>query len=600
MSAVVLTPKVAAAGGFDLPDLGTEALGRGGAFVAKASDGSAIYYNPAGLSHQRGTHVLANGNLYFHSFQFQRLGTYPEDSAAEPAATWGGTVYPRIRNSPQLNIAPLAAITTDFGYFDRLTLAAGIFSPSSLSKRTFPLSTTEKTPSPSRYDFVQSQSSTFIPTLAAGVRVTKWLDLGVSGHLVLANISQTMVGYSDFGADVCKENGGLREDRRCDTENTINASGSSFGATIGALIRPSRSVAIGATFRTPVNITATGTLSPKPPAALPNGTEFKTGAAQYAYQLPWLLRLGARYVSTDLDFEVYDLELDVTYEAWGTAQKAGPILQAPEIGNVKDVNAVILHGYNNTFSARGGGSYNIELGSGVLALRGGAYFDSSSTADYTTTRLDWDTLPKVAGTIGVGYKVGAFSFDFAYAAVASMPRTVAQGAAIRPINLYDGGSTRAKDASALPAVNAGLYQGFTNIVSLGVGVAIDAFLGPPRKTEFGNAWEPNYGGPVEPAEAAPPKPGEQADKPAESPAPKTPELPAEMPAEKPESPPPSAPEVKPAPAPEVKPVPLPVPVPAPVPAPEVKPVPAPAPAPPPKKKERKPPSKRTEWWENPG
>ncbi|MFV0082884.1 hypothetical protein, partial [Staphylococcus aureus] len=36
----------AQAGGFDIPDLGTQAIGRGAAFVAKADDATAIHYNP--------------------------------------------------------------------------------------------------------------------------------------------------------------------------------------------------------------------------------------------------------------------------------------------------------------------------------------------------------------------------------------------------------------------------------------------------------------------------------------------------------------------------------------------------------------------------
>ena len=42
--------EAARAGGFDIPDLGTEPLGRGGAFVAKADSPIAIYYNVAGMA----------------------------------------------------------------------------------------------------------------------------------------------------------------------------------------------------------------------------------------------------------------------------------------------------------------------------------------------------------------------------------------------------------------------------------------------------------------------------------------------------------------------------------------------------------------------
>src|SRR5690606_20454136 len=44
--AAALTPRVAEAGGFELPDHGARALGRGGANVVGVNDPTAIHYNP--------------------------------------------------------------------------------------------------------------------------------------------------------------------------------------------------------------------------------------------------------------------------------------------------------------------------------------------------------------------------------------------------------------------------------------------------------------------------------------------------------------------------------------------------------------------------
>src|SRR4029079_15585173 len=102
---------------------------------------------------------------------------------------------------------------------------------------------------------------------------------------------------------------------------TLVAKGTSFGATIGAMYRPLPSVSIGASFRTPINITARGTVTPESPKALEQPLE--AGAAQLALQLPWMTRFGIRYIGLDTDFELYDLEFDITYEGWGSAQKLG-------------------------------------------------------------------------------------------------------------------------------------------------------------------------------------------------------------------------------------------------------------------------------------
>ena len=58
MLATLGTAGTAYAGGFDLPDNGARAVGRGGSYVVGVSDPTAIYYNPGALSKQRGTQFL--------------------------------------------------------------------------------------------------------------------------------------------------------------------------------------------------------------------------------------------------------------------------------------------------------------------------------------------------------------------------------------------------------------------------------------------------------------------------------------------------------------------------------------------------------------
>lgn len=482
VACALLAPRAARAGGFELPDNGTQALGRGAAFVAKADDPSAIYHNPAGLARQRGTRALVNGNLVLHSFEFQRSGAFPDDPE-DPATPWGGKPYPLVRNTGGPFFAPFLAIASDFGVFDRLTFGLGVFGPPAVGNRTFPLGV-QGAPAASRYDFVQSRSLIVYPTASAAYRVTPWLDLGLSAHLVVGRFDQTTISYADAGQ--CKN----PEYQQCDSRGTLVASGNSFAATLGALVRPDPKLGFGLSFRTPVSIEAQGTVSSIPPAAAP--IDIAPGRALLTTELPWMLRTGARYVSLDGDFELYDLELDVTYEAWGSAQGDGPRLQIPELGQFKDINTLVVHRYKDTFSVRAGGAYNLEMGGGVLSVRAGGYFDSPAT-EHAYTRLDFDTLAKVAGTFGLGYKTGAFTFDFAYAAVASVPRVVGTGAGdVRPINGAKQGQPLDANDQLLPAVNEGAYRGFTNIFSFGVTVSLDAFLEPRRPVRYGNPYEPGY------------------------------------------------------------------------------------------------------------
>ena len=555
-SAAVL-PRPAYAGGFELPDNGAQALGRGAAFVAKADDTTAIQYNPAGLARQRGTRLYAGGNLFLHSFELQRAGSFPDDPNNQ-ATPWGQKPFPLVAASGGPYFTPFIAASTDFASLDRLTVAVGLFAPPSVGNRTFPLGV-RGAPAASRYDFVQSRSTIFYPTASAAYRITPWLDLGLSAHLVLAKFDLTTVSYADVGAACVNA-----EYQPCDTRLAIAANATSFGATIGALARPSKSVALGLSIRTPINLAAQGTITPSAPKLA--SIQVAPGNAILSTRLPLMIRAGGRYVSMDRDFEVYDLELDATFEAWSSAQGDGPRIQATSLGSFKNIDTLIVHGYSNTFSLRAGGAYNFEVFDGVFSLRAGGYFDSAATS-FAYTRLDYDTLAKIAGTLGFGYRHGAFGVDLGYAAAASVSRLVGTGQGdVRPLNVSKEGKPLDNGGNLLPAVNEGAYRGFTHILALGVSVTFDELFGAARPFHYGNAYERGYVG--EGSEDKGDKDKGDKDKGDKDKGDKDPE----------KAPPERKPDPKPEPRPEAKP--------------EPKPVPKPAPRP------DKPPEKKHEWWED--
>src|SRR5438552_2535181 len=94
-ASMLVAAGTARAGGFDIPDEGTEPLGRGGAFTAKADSPLALYYNVAGLARQRGTRLTADVNLIFHDIAFTRAGSYPDDPATPfPTMHDGSAIFP--------------------------------------------------------------------------------------------------------------------------------------------------------------------------------------------------------------------------------------------------------------------------------------------------------------------------------------------------------------------------------------------------------------------------------------------------------------------------------------------------------------------------
>ena len=479
-AAALAHPARAFAGGFEFPDNGTEALGRGAAFTAKADDPTAVQYNLGGLARQRGTHLLLNGNLNFHEFSFQRAGSYA-DNAKDAATPWGGSRYPVDSDKGPAFFAPFIALTTDFGYFDRLTFAFAAFGPSAVGGRTFQLGV-NGAPGPGRYDSVQSSSSLTYPTVAAAYRVTSWLDVGLGGSLVLGQFDTTTVSFSDLSPTLCPNT----EYQPCDSRSEIKTSGMTFAPSAGVLARPSGSFALGLNVRAAHTLDTSGTVNAAPPtvaASIP----LEPGQAHLQIKLPWVVRAGARYIALKNGAESFDVELDATYEAWAAAQGEGPTITIPKLGPYSNIHSVSTHGYKDTFSIRGGGAYNTRALGGTVSIRGGAYFDSSAT-DSKYTRIDFDTLTKIGVTAGLGYRSGPVTVNLALAEIFEMTREVGDGV-IRPINPSAGGASAGADKKPFPAVNNGIYSGHMHIVSIGVTVAFDEILGAPRRNVPMNEWE---------------------------------------------------------------------------------------------------------------
>jgi long-chain fatty acid transport protein len=514
LGASLVAPRDARAGGFEMPDNGTEALGRGGAFVAKASDPTAIEYNPAGLAEQRGTRLLLDGKWTLSSYEFQRFGTFPDDPR-DPATPWGGALFPKVRDTGGPFFAPFLAATTDFGTLDWLTVAAGVFGPSGVGNRTYPVGVAGA-PAASRYDVVQPSSLIVLPTLAVGIKAADWLDLGLGAHYVYGSFALTSTSFVDLGdgpTGPCKN----AEYQPCDSLSRVNAAGSSWAGTAGVLLHPSRTVSLGASVRTPISLDASGTATVL--QAPLNQPIPAPGQATLHTELPWYARAGARLAFVDPDgFETGDVEVDGTYETWHEAQGTGPRIHIDHLGPVgpafDDIDITVQHHYNDTFSIRAGGAYNQRMTVGVLSLRLGAYYDRSATADDPSyTRLDFDTLDKIAGTVGVGFAWNGFALNVAYAEVFEPGRTVEPGQGnVRPIDGAQHGAPVDSQGNPLPAVNEGTYSGHTEMIAVGLVAVFDEVLGSRRAKRWHDAGGQGGASPTPPAQKPAPPPGPQEPK----------------------------------------------------------------------------------------
>jgi long-subunit fatty acid transport protein len=473
---------IAFAGGFEFPDNGSEALGRGAAFTAKADDLTALEYNVAGLATQRGTRLLLDLNLSFHSYEFQRYGSYPAEdtSGGGMPSGFAGLPFPKVSNLSGPQAAPFLGVSTDFGKFDRWTFAIGLFAPPSYGQRNYGATVQSMgmtLPAPSRYDLVKTDLLIVLPTLAAAVRATHWLDVGVALHIVVGHFDLTANTFSDIGPGVCLS----KEFPGCDAPTHIVTTGATATASAGLMFHPLKTLDIGLHVFGRADIDSTGQISTPGPSAIPLDPMKKFNDCQHGYNcdatfhthLPWELRLGLRYKFLKGAFEAGDIELDAVYQAWKDAEGSGDSLEVPQLAFFSDVHTTILHNYQDTVSVRLGGAYNVKAGPGVFTLRLGTFYDSAATKQ-KDTRLDFDTMDKWGFTGGLGYKIRGVSINLAYAYLYSPDRHVGNGD-ILSLNGTNGTTTGA-DGQPLPVINNGDYHANTQILSIGLTFAFDELL----------------------------------------------------------------------------------------------------------------------------
>lgn len=494
VSSVALTalgayPQAARGGGYESGANGTEALGRGGAFTAKADSPLALEYNVAGFGQQRGTRMLFDNNLFFSQLSFQRAG----GDAAGPYAEVSD-------HATQPFYAPYFGLSTDFGFFNRWTFAIGAFGPSSIGRRSYGVfaSTGPGRGAASRYDVVATDLLIVQPTFAVAVHPHRVIDIGLSVQQVSAVLNLSSATYVPQSlspqfpmSSVCAKQA---EVAGCDAFTRVQVrSFDNWALQLGLLVHPVAGLHIGANVRSAVNlgfkaIEARGTVSAAEPPyltglglALGESAATSRMDAMFTTWLPWVLRAGVRYAFLKAGRELADVELDVVYEAWGHSDGGDnqlTLLSPPALVNQgMPVSLRLVHNYRDTFSIRAGGSFTQPLGSAAaLSLRLGAHYDSSATRN-ADTRIDFDTLDKVGGTLGLGVTVRGLGISLAYAYLHSLPRTVTDGALL-PI---DGLSGQPLSINGQPAaaINNGDYSGRSHILSIGLSFLFDEIARGP-------------------------------------------------------------------------------------------------------------------------
>ena len=444
---LLATAEAKATDATEIPDNGSEQGMRGGAWVARASDPLAAFYNPAGLAGQP-TRLILQANLPSQRTCFSRIKA-SNDTTADHVMPGGS--YPQSCNDAAYGVVPQLAITL------RLTPRIGLgiaplLSPSGTNGQTnYPEFSTYGTPptpnqpEPGRYLLMNQSVLLVTPTIALGVELIDRLRVGASFQLGIATFSFTNASMGLNGDNFNAAAGDLKE----------KLSGKEIfipGFTLGTIWSPTDNLDIAGWYKFSAPIDASGdvnvqygyfanrasnmqTTNPPPstdssqpdclPAGSPppmSGSKTICGSGSNAsihLSRPMEAKIGARFhlprkniaydehLRDPIAQDVFDAEVDLTWAndsamdllqirfpgSTGVGQGSGVIPINGTVGYVPPNDDIPLH-YSDVFGIRIGGDYNVMPDR--VALRGGGFYQ---TAAQTGTNTQYQGLGFTTGSL---------------------------------------------------------------------------------------------------------------------------------------------------------------------------------------------------------
>jgi long-chain fatty acid transport protein len=359
---LLLVSSTAYAGGTVRPNgISARGVSMGGAWAAWADDATAIYFNPGALDTIE-PHVMLGAEYVVGPRKYTPIAA--DGTEGEPQST--------LVKAPVPSLGVVGRFSSDDAP-SRVTLGFGLFN-------TFGGQVSyEKTGMPA---LDSTQDICLELQGAASLHISDRLSIGgaLRMGIGLFHVVSTM---NPFDAD-------------------LSATGVGGGLTLGALVRPTDSLRIGLTWRSPMRITTNG-----------SGTVTNAGVTDQhdvRHYQKWpqsvLLGLGVK-ASTSVK-----LAFQVDWHQWSQMDTIDVLFPN---GGLPDQRYPAY--WSDNWSFRAGGEYAI---SPRFALRAGTYYDTPAVPDRTLERQYSDTH-KVGVSVGSSIHAGAWRFDMAADGI--VPRT---------------------------------------------------------------------------------------------------------------------------------------------------------------------------------
>ena len=440
----MMTPAGAWAYGVEIPENGATAFGRGGAFLVRSSDPSAVMHNVAGIVGLSGLQLTISSNVGSFTHCFQRTsngGNYEATgsmagAAIDPSGTVfesapgsgdarylnGRTPYPEVCKDPSVSLAPM--ILGTYRINRMVGIGFGIYAPSTQgSAQNFPDRLTVSdpmgsflAPSPARNLLYRKQLLVLHPVVAVSVQPTRWLRVGLG-------IEPSIARYQ-FGLNA----NAVRSQAQSPSSDVfigLDAFGFFMAGSAAVQVLPTRFLSFGAQFHYNAPIDASGTANNRANLYAANpanviSSSFDINSMRVS--LPWTLRAGVRYnlprpgrptqddgtgTYDPMTDDVFDVEATFNYDATSMLSRTslsntgGIQIDASGTRVNAPPSITIESALSDVVGFRLGGDWNVLPG--TLALRAGASYETAGASP----NLAQIHLPAYAGAsvhAGVSYR----------------------------------------------------------------------------------------------------------------------------------------------------------------------------------------------------
>jgi long-chain fatty acid transport protein len=442
-------------GGYYQGALGARAAGRGGAFVARADDVTAVSINPAGLAQLDGTVIEIGNQVGYNGYDYTRAPTIDYGQSGTPLVSFN-----KVSNgAPWQPALPFIGVASRLGLRD-WSFALSAFAPPGISKLEFPESGGQRYLMVGReaviLNFAASAAWKFHDVFGVGATF-EWISVPRLNYSLIIN-ANTSPGASNpvsSNYDILAETTGSE----LFTPNLV----------LGAWYRPIPSLQFGLAGQVvPANIVTHSNLKLTALDQATLGTittqrDFLPASdVTVTLPLPLLARLGGRYRHLAGGRELYDLELDVEYETWSRAQNFtvgtnGLRALALYNQNVPLGTIQIAKHWNDVFSVKVGGDFNLVPDR--WTLRAGAYYETA-VAPAAYANVDFPGGQELGAAAGASLLLRRLELALTYQLRYQPSFTVTEAdARVQQQNPNFPGQPE-------PVVNAGTYAATSHLVAL--------------------------------------------------------------------------------------------------------------------------------------